>query len=146
MVILTNLQSGLINLSKNNNLLGVITSRKRREVSKLYPMSEVPDGPLPFPVKLDEKNWLLLEDKQVRCIQRSVCATNRQLARDLGPTGRALGRYLSGLVAKSVDAGWSRLVADAGTAGLAGVDCGVLYRGCHSHLDTKPQKKPRLPE
>lgn len=48
--------------------------------------------------QLDEKNWLLLEDKQVRCIQRSVCATNRQLARDLGPTGRALGRYLRSVI------------------------------------------------
>jgi hypothetical protein len=46
------LQSGLINLSKNNNLLGVITSRKRRDASKLYSMSEVPDGPLPFPTKV----------------------------------------------------------------------------------------------
>jgi hypothetical protein len=43
----------------------------------------------------------------------------------------------SGLVAKSVDASWARLVADAGTAGLAGVDCSVLYRGCHSHLDAE---------
>jgi hypothetical protein len=50
------LQSGLINLSKNNNLLGVITSRRRREVSKLYPMNEVPDGPLPFPVKVETHN------------------------------------------------------------------------------------------
>lgn len=44
----------------------------------------------------------------------------------------------SHLVAKSVDAGWARLVADAGAAGLAGVDCSVLYRGCHGHLDTDP--------
>jgi hypothetical protein len=44
--------------------------------------------------QLDEKNWLLVEDKQVRCMQHSVCATNRQLARELGATGQALGRYL----------------------------------------------------
>jgi hypothetical protein len=44
--------------------------------------------------QLDEKNWLLVEDKQVRCVQHSVCATNRQLARELGATGQALGRYL----------------------------------------------------
>jgi len=42
-------------------------------------------------------------------------------------------------VAKSVDASWARLVADAGTAGLAGVDCNVLYRGCHGHLDEEPK-------
>jgi len=45
----------------------------------------------------------------------------------------------SGLVAKSVDTSWARLVADAGTAGLAGVDCNVLYRGCHGHLDAEPK-------
>jgi hypothetical protein len=44
--------------------------------------------------QLDEKKWLLVEDKQVRCVQHSVCATNRQLVGDLGPTGKALGRYL----------------------------------------------------
>jgi hypothetical protein len=44
--------------------------------------------------QLDEKNWLLVEDKQVRCVQHSVCATNRQLVRDLGSTGRTLARYL----------------------------------------------------
>ena len=38
-----------------------------------------------------------------------------------------------------MDASWARLVADAGTAGLAGVDCSVLYRGCHSHLDAEPK-------
>jgi hypothetical protein len=50
------LQSGLINLSKNNNLLGVITSRKRRDASKVYPMKDLPDGPLPFPTKVG--TWL----------------------------------------------------------------------------------------
>jgi hypothetical protein len=43
---------------------------------------------------MDEKNWLLVEDKQVRCVQHSVCATNRQLVRDMGSTGKALGHYL----------------------------------------------------
>ncbi|XP_069705744.1 uncharacterized protein [Periplaneta americana] len=142
MIILSSLQGALINLSKNNNLVGVITSRRRRDVSQLYSMNEVPDVPLPFPTKLDEKNWLLVEDKQVRCMQHSVCATNRQLAHDLGSTGRVLGRYLTRLVAKSVDTGWARLVADAGKAGLAGVDCAVLYRGCHGHLDPAPATKP----
>lgn len=61
MIILTNLQSALINLSKSNNLLGVITSRKRRDASKLYSMSEVPDGPLPFPTKIQTHTHHLKE-------------------------------------------------------------------------------------
>jgi hypothetical protein len=44
--------------------------------------------------QLDDKKWLLLEDKQVRCVQHSVCTTNRQLLKDLGSTGKALGHYL----------------------------------------------------
>jgi hypothetical protein len=44
--------------------------------------------------QLEDKKWLLLEDKQVRCVQHSVCATNRQLLRDLGSTGKTLAHYL----------------------------------------------------
>jgi hypothetical protein len=43
----------LINLSKNSNLLGVITSRKRRDAAQLHPMNELSDDdPLPFQTKV----------------------------------------------------------------------------------------------
>ncbi|KAJ9574106.1 hypothetical protein L9F63_008520, partial [Diploptera punctata] len=106
LIILSNLQSALINLSKNTNMVGIITARKRRDL----------DG--------------LLEDRQVRCVQHSVCSTNKQLSGELGVAGTLLGTYLNKFMARSVDSRWARVVSDAGTAGLAGVDCGVLYRGC----------------
>ncbi|PSN58161.1 hypothetical protein C0J52_00999 [Blattella germanica] len=106
LVILSNLQGALINLSKNNNMVGIITTRKRRGIEDL------------------------LEDKQVRCVQHSVCSTNYQLSKELGLPGRILGKYLNKFMARSVDARWARFVADAGAAGLSGVDCSILYRGC----------------
>ncbi|XP_049773113.1 uncharacterized protein LOC126161379 [Schistocerca cancellata] len=127
MAVLSILQGGIFTLIKDPPTLGIVTSaRNKRET--MVPVPVIPDSStLP-----QEQSWILGEEKQIRCIQRSLCAVNRQLKMELGITGRILGQYISSWTAKSVDSSWMRLIADAGLAGMRGVDCDVLYRGCNN--------------
>lgn len=116
------IQNTIVNVKRRELLTDVLSARTKRELYASYN----------FDSATPEQEDVLDEDGRVRCIQRTVCLENRKLLKAFGATGKILAKYLTRGVEKSLkpSSGWSRLVRDAGEAGIRGEDCEVLYRGC----------------
>ncbi|XP_026295459.1 uncharacterized protein LOC725698 [Apis mellifera] len=116
------IQNTIVNVKRRELLTDVLSARRKRELYASYN----------FDSATPEQEDVLDEDGRVRCIQRTVCLENRKLLKAFGATGKILAKYLTRGVEKSLkpSSGWSRLVRDAGEAGIRGEDCEVLYRGC----------------
>ncbi|KAK2582367.1 hypothetical protein KPH14_004698 [Odynerus spinipes] len=133
LLLLAIIQNTLAAAKRKDALLDVLPSKRKRDVHAIYDLHSM----------TPEEETILDDDARVRCIQRTICLENRKLFKDLGGAGKILAKYLTRHVKKSVKSfsGWDRLVDDAGSAGIRGEDCEVLYRDCDSPLSFLSKEK-----
>ncbi|XP_015607963.1 uncharacterized protein LOC107273879 isoform X1 [Cephus cinctus] len=118
------LQNSIVAAKRKDVLIDLLSTRRKRDLIRTSGLE--PTNPA--------EREILNDDARVRCIQKIVCLQNRQLIRELGNAGKQIADYLTRNVERSLDrsSGWDRLVRDAGSSGLRGDDCEVLYRDCYS--------------
>ncbi|KAF7383769.1 hypothetical protein HZH68_014526 [Vespula germanica] len=131
LLLLAIIQNTLASAKRKDTMVDVLPSKRKRDVHAIYDFNSV----TPEEEK-EEEQIVLNDDARVRCIQKTICLENQKLFQDLGLIGKILAKYLTRNVEKSVksSSGWDRLVEDAGSAGLRGEDCDLLYRDCDNPI------------
>ncbi|KAI4488261.1 hypothetical protein M0804_005109 [Polistes exclamans] len=133
LLLLAIIQNTLVSTKRKDALIDVIPSKRKRDVHSTYDLHNV----------TPEEEIVLNDDARVRCIQRTICLENHKLFQDLGLIGKLLGKYLTRNVEKSVKSstGWDRLIDDAGSAGIRGENCDLLYRDCDVPINFLSSKR-----
>ncbi|KAI4482462.1 hypothetical protein M0802_013688 [Mischocyttarus mexicanus] len=136
LLLLAIIQNTIISSKRKDALMDVLPSKRKRDVDSTYDFHSV----------TPEEEIVLNDDARVRCIQRTICLENQKLFQDLGSIGKLLGNYLTRNVERSIKSstGWDRLIDDAGSAGIRGENCDLLYRDCDNpinFLSSRGEKK-----